>query len=144
MYQFRKGLVDEKHLYFQMRDGTIIEADAAPPAIATAQISDSNNPWGGEDPIYLARRLLRMASEDIGLADPQALPLAVAALQSVRVVGLPECVLALAEVAVYLSLAPKSNALYSKKDSAVFCKPSCRHEFHTIARKAGKQLALEM
>lgn len=39
---------------------------------------------------------------------------------------------------------PKSNALYSKKDNAVFCKPSCRHEFHTIARKAGKQLALEM
>jgi putative ATPase len=73
---------------------------------------------GGEDPVYLARRLLRMASEDIGLADPQALPLAVAALQSVQAVGLPECVLALAEVAVYLSLAPKSNALYTGYSSA--------------------------
>jgi len=73
---------------------------------------------GGEDPVYLARRLLRMASEDIGLADPQALPLAVAAFQSVQAVGLPECVLALAEVAVYLSLAPKSNALYTGYSSA--------------------------
>ena len=73
---------------------------------------------GGEDPVYLARRLLRMASEDIGLADPQALPLAVAALQSVQAVGLPECVLALAEVAVYLSLAHKSNALYTGYSSA--------------------------
>jgi putative ATPase len=73
---------------------------------------------GGEDPVYLARRLLRMASEDIGLADPQALPLAVAALQSVQAVGLPECVLALAEVAVYLALAPKSNALYAGYSSA--------------------------
>ncbi len=73
---------------------------------------------GGEDPVYLARRLLRMASEDIGLADPQALPLAVAALQSVQAVGLPECVLALAEVAIYLSLAPKSNALYTGYSSA--------------------------
>jgi putative ATPase len=73
---------------------------------------------GGEDPVYLARRLLRMASEDIGLADPQALPLAAAGLQAVRAVGLPECALALAEVAVYLSLAPKSNALYTGYSNA--------------------------
>ena len=66
----------------------------------------------GEDPLYIARRLIRMASEDIGLADPQALPLAVAAMQAVHFVGLPEGDLALAETAVYLSLAPKSNALY--------------------------------
>ncbi len=66
----------------------------------------------GEDPRYVARRLVRMASEDVGLADPTALPLAVAAAQAVEQVGMPECELALAEVAVYLALAPKSNGLY--------------------------------
>ncbi|HAZ27844.1 TPA: AAA family ATPase, partial [Candidatus Acetothermia bacterium] len=66
----------------------------------------------GEDPRYVARRLVRMASEDVGLADPDALPLAVAAAQAVEQVGMPECELALAQVAVYLALAPKSNALY--------------------------------
>jgi putative ATPase len=67
----------------------------------------------GEDGLYIARRLIRMASEDIGLADPQALPLCVAAMQSVHFVGMPEGNLALAEAAIYLSLAPKSNALYT-------------------------------
>jgi len=67
----------------------------------------------GEDPLYVARRLVRMASEDIGLADPQALPLAVNAWQAVHFLGLPEGGLALAEAAVYLALAPKSNALYA-------------------------------
>jgi len=67
----------------------------------------------GEDPLYVARRLVRMASEDIGLADPQALPLAVNAWQAVHFLGMPEGGLALAEAAVYLALAPKSNALYA-------------------------------
>ena len=67
----------------------------------------------GEDPLYLARRLIRMASEDIGMADPQALPVTVAAMQAVHFVGMPEGNLALAEAAVYLALAPKSNALYA-------------------------------
>jgi putative ATPase len=67
----------------------------------------------GEDGLYIARRLIRMASEDIGLADPQALPLCVAAMQTVHFVGMPEGNLALAEAAIYLSLAPKSNALYT-------------------------------
>ena len=67
----------------------------------------------GEDPLYLARRLVRMASEDIGLADPQALGVAVAAMQAADFVGMPEGNLALAEAAVYLALAPKSNALYA-------------------------------
>ena len=67
----------------------------------------------GEDPLYIARRVIRMASEDIGLADPQALTVAVAAMQAVHFVGMPEGNLALAEAAVYLSLAPKSNALYA-------------------------------
>lgn len=66
----------------------------------------------GEDPLYIARRLMRMASEDIGLADPQALAVAVNAMQAVHFVGMPEGNLALAEAAVYLALAPKSNALY--------------------------------
>jgi len=66
----------------------------------------------GEDPLYLARRLVRMASEDIGLADPAALGITIAAMQSADFVGPPEGNLALAEAAVYLALAPKSNALY--------------------------------
>ncbi|MGH9440065.1 MAG: replication-associated recombination protein A, partial [Terriglobia bacterium] len=66
----------------------------------------------GEDPLYVARRLIRMASEDIGLADPRALELTVAAMQAVHFSGMPEGDLALAEAAVYLALAPKSNALY--------------------------------
>ena len=66
----------------------------------------------GEDPLYIARRLVRMASEDIGLADPQALTVAMDAMQAVHFVGMPEGKLALAQAAVYLALAPKSNALY--------------------------------
>ncbi len=67
----------------------------------------------GEDPLYIARRLVRMASEDIGLADPNALAVTLAAKEAFDFVGLPEGNLALAQAAVYLSLAPKSNALYT-------------------------------
>lgn len=67
----------------------------------------------GEDPLYLARRLVRMASEDIGLADPNALQVTIAAMQAFDFIGPPEGYLALAEAAVYLALAPKSNALYT-------------------------------
>ena len=66
----------------------------------------------GEDPLYIARRLVRFASEDVGMADPQALMVAVAAQQAVNFVGLPEGNLALAEAVVYLAAAPKSNSLY--------------------------------
>jgi putative ATPase len=66
----------------------------------------------GEDPRFIARRLIRMASEDIGLADPRALSVALAAREAVEWIGVPECNLALAEAAVYLAMAPKSNALY--------------------------------
>ncbi len=66
----------------------------------------------GEDPLYVARRLMRMASEDIGLADPRALGVAVDAMQAVRLLGMPEGDLALAEATVYLAVAPKSNAIY--------------------------------
>lgn len=67
---------------------------------------------GGEEPLFLARRLIRMSVEDIGLADPQALPLAIAAKEAYQMLGSPEGELALAEVVIYLALAPKSNALY--------------------------------
>jgi len=67
---------------------------------------------GGEDPRFIARRLLRAASEDVGLADPRGLEQAVAAWKAVEVMGLPECDLALAQATVYLACAPKSNALY--------------------------------
>jgi putative ATPase len=67
----------------------------------------------GEDPLYVARRLVRMASEDVGLADPQALRVALDAMHAADFIGPPEGHLALAEAAVYLALAPKSNALYT-------------------------------
>jgi putative ATPase len=66
----------------------------------------------GEDPLYIARRLVRFASEDVGMADPQALMVVVASQQAVHFVGLPEGNLALAEAVVYLATAPKSNSLY--------------------------------
>ncbi|MDD9911984.1 MAG: replication-associated recombination protein A [Alphaproteobacteria bacterium] len=68
---------------------------------------------GGEDPLFLARRLIRMASEDIGLADPQALQQAIAARDAYQMLGSPEGELALAQCTVYLALAPKSNAVYT-------------------------------
>jgi putative ATPase len=67
----------------------------------------------GEDPLYLARRMVRMASEDIGLAEPGALAVTIAARDAFEFLGAPEGHLALAQAAVYLSLAPKSNALYT-------------------------------
>ena len=67
----------------------------------------------GEDPLYLARRIVRMAVEDIGLADPNALSITIAARDAVDFIGRPEGDLALAEAVVYLSIAPKSNALYT-------------------------------
>lgn len=67
---------------------------------------------GGEDPLYVARRLIRFASEDIGMADPNALTQAVASMQACHFNGMPECGVNLAQTVVYLSLAPKSNALY--------------------------------
>jgi putative ATPase len=67
----------------------------------------------GEDPLYIARRMIRFASEDVGMADPQALQVAVAAQEAFHFVGLPEGNLALAQAAVYLATAPKSNALYT-------------------------------
>lgn len=72
----------------------------------------------GEDPLYVARRITRFASEDVGLADPRALELAVAAFQACHLIGMPECSVHLTEAVVYLSLAPKSNSLYVAYESA--------------------------
>lgn len=72
----------------------------------------------GEDPLFIARRLIRFASEDIGLADSQALPLAVSAYQACHFNGLPECNLNLAQAVIYLSLAPRSNAVYRAYENA--------------------------
>ncbi|HEV3140543.1 MAG TPA: replication-associated recombination protein A [Vicinamibacterales bacterium] len=66
----------------------------------------------GEDPLYIARRLVRFASEDVGIADPQALTVAVAAKDAVHFIGMPEGNTALAQAAIYLATAPKSNAVY--------------------------------
>ena len=68
---------------------------------------------GGEDPLYIARRLIRFASEDVGMADSQALSVAVAAYQACHFLGMPECDVHLSHAVVYLSMAPKSNALYT-------------------------------
>jgi putative ATPase len=74
---------------------------------------------GGEDPRFIARRLIILASEDIGLADPQALPLAVAAAEAVAQIGMPEGRIPLAEATIYLALAPKSNRAYSAINQAL-------------------------
>jgi putative ATPase len=71
----------------------------------------------GEDPLYVVRRLIRFASEDVGMADPQALVVCMAAQQAIHFVGLPEANLALAQAVVYLATAPKSNALYEAYSS---------------------------
>ena len=74
---------------------------------------------GGADPLYVARRVVRMAAEDIGLADPQALRLCIAAQQTIEFLGSPEGDLALAQAVVYLALAPKSNSVYTAWKAAL-------------------------
>ena len=78
---------------------------------------------GGENPLYIARRLIRFASEDVGMADSQALQVAVAAYQACHFLGMPECDVHLAHAVVYLSMAPKSNALYTACET---CKKDVR------------------
>ena len=73
---------------------------------------------GGEDPLYIARRVLRFAAEDIGLADPRAMEVGVAAYQACHFIGVPECNVHLAEAVVYMSLASKSNAVYAAANEA--------------------------
>lgn len=78
---------------------------------------------GGEEPLYIARRLVRFASEDVGMADSNALKIAVAAYQACHFLGMPECDVNLAHAVIYLSMAPKSNALYSACEA-------CKKDIH--------------
>ena len=80
---------------------------------------------GGENPLYIARRLIRFASEDVGMADSHALPLAVAAYQACHFLGMPECDVHLTHAVTYLAMAPKSNALYAACEQ---CKKDIRTE----------------
>lgn len=76
---------------------------------------------GGEDPLYIARRMVRFASEDVGMADPGALSMALAAMESYRFLGSPEGEIALAQATLYLATAPKSNAVYMAQNEVVAC-----------------------
>ncbi len=82
----------------------------------------------GEDPLYIARRLVRFASEDVGLADPGALGKALDAMRAVDFIGLPEGKLALAQATVYLAQAPKSNAVYRAYGAVAEAVAECPHE----------------
>jgi len=79
---------------------------------------------GGEDPLYIARRLIRFASEDVGMADPNALTLAVSVYQACHFLGMPECDVHLTHAVTYLAMAPKSNALYAAR-------MACREDVRT-------------
>lgn len=80
---------------------------------------------GGEEPLYIARRLIRFASEDVGMADSRALQVAVAAYQACHFLGMPECDVHLTHAVVYLSMAPKSNALYTACEA-------CKRDVRTL------------
>ncbi len=99
----------------------------------------------GEDPLYIARRLVRFASEDVGLADPNALPQAVAAQQAVHFIGMPEGALALAQATVYLATAPKSNAVYrGYQQAAVDARETEREPVPLHLRNAPTQLMKDL
>lgn len=100
---------------------------------------------GGEDPLYIARRLIRMASEEIAMADPQALNQAVAAREAYKALGSPEGELALAQVVAYLALAPKSNAVYTAYNQArVLAKQTQEFGPPMFARNAPTKLMKEL
>ena len=86
----------------------------------------------GEDRMYIARRLVRMAIEDIGLADPRALEQAMAAMQAVHFLGIPEGDLALAQAAIYLAVAPKSDAAYRRAGRGA--RQTCRRPWRSRCR----------
>ena len=100
---------------------------------------------GGVDPSYIARRMIRMASEDIGLADPRALSMALEAVQTLERLGSPEGELALAQCVVYLSVAPKSNALYKAFNAAKqFVKADQTREVPLRLRNAPTQMMKQL
>ncbi len=94
---------------------------------------------GGEDPVFIARRMIVFASEDVGNADPRALPLAVACLHAVEAIGMPECRINLAQGVTFLASCPKSNASYDAVNSAIeFVKNNVNHDVPAILKSAGK------
>jgi putative ATPase len=99
---------------------------------------------GGEDPKFIARRMVVLASEDIGLADPNALSVAVAAAQANEYVGLPESALALAQAAIYLSLAPKSNAVLRAMVAAKTDIAERSHDVPAHLRDSDKQMGRKL
>jgi putative ATPase len=107
---------------------------------------------GGEDPRFIARRMIVLASEDIGNADPQALVVAVAAAQAVEHVGMPECALNLSQAAAYMALAPKSNASMKgisraradvRREGAADPPPYLQDAHYYGARKLGRGVGYE-
>lgn len=100
---------------------------------------------GGEDPLFIARRLIILASEDIGNADPKALPLAVSALQALEAIGMPEGRIPLAQVTTYLACCPKSNASYTAINQALeFVKQTKTQDIPLALRSARTDLAKQM
>jgi putative ATPase len=94
---------------------------------------------GGEDPVFVARRMVVFASEDIGNADPRALPLAIACLQAVEAIGMPECRINLAQVVTFLASCPKSNASYEAINAAMeFVGQNTNHAIPTHIKSIGK------
>ncbi|MBC7754877.1 MAG: replication-associated recombination protein A [Moraxellaceae bacterium] len=94
---------------------------------------------GGEDPVFIARRMVVFASEDVGNADPRALPLAIAGLSAVEAIGMPECRINLAQVVSFLAACPKSNSSYEAINAAMaFVKENVNHDIPAILKSAGK------
>ena len=89
---------------------------------------------GGENPLYIARRLIRFASEDVGMADSNALQVAVAAYQACHFLGMPECDVHLTHAVTYLAMAPKSNALYA----------ACEHCKEDVKNKRAEPVPLQL
>jgi ATPase related to the helicase subunit of the Holliday junction resolvase len=100
---------------------------------------------GGEDPLYIARRLVRFASEDVGMADSRAVEIAVSVYQACHFIGMPECGVHLAHAVTYLSLAPKSNAVYTAYEAARDdAKNSIDQPVPAVIRNAPTQLMKEL
>ncbi len=113
-----EGAVQKRHLLFDKKGEEYFNVISAFIKSMRGSSPDGAVYWlarmleGGQDPLFIARRMVVFASEDISLADPNALPLALATFQSCDVIGLPECGINLAHCAIYLALAPKNNSTY--------------------------------
>ncbi len=119
-----KEIINTKHSYHKTED----KYDTISAMIKSIRGSDPDAAvyWiakmlqGGEDPLYIARRLVILASEDVGLANAQALPIAVSGMQAAKDIGMPEVRIILSEVAIYLAVSPKSNSIYNAINKALY------------------------